>query len=136
MEYTEITLSEDIINAVETTLTLSPGESIGLNLAYSTEIANAWIESDNASIRLTNFNSGIDACKVTATNIGGGYGTAKIKVIGNAIVENSCSVTVRKENNEMKKFKKSAEFTNAMTDFLVQATVKNWTVTFRFANGY
>lgn len=98
-EYTEITLSEDIIDAVETTLILSPGESIILNLAYSTEIANAWIESDNASIRLTNFSSGVDACKVTATNVGGGYGTAKIKVTGNAIVENSRSVTVSDEDS-------------------------------------
>lgn len=99
VEYTEVTLSEDIIDAVETTLTLSPGESIILNLAYSTEIANAWIESDKASIRLTNFSSGVDACKVTATNLGGGYGTAKIKVTGNAIVENSRSVTVRDEDS-------------------------------------
>lgn len=45
-------------------------------------------------------------------------------------------VTAKKENIEMKKFIKSAEFTNEMAVFLMQATVKNWTVTFRFANGY
>ena len=34
-----------------------------------------------------------------------------------------------------KRFEKSAVFTKDMADFLIQATVKDWTVTFEFANG-
>ncbi len=34
------------------------------------------------------------------------------------------------------KYKKSAEFIDDMADFLIKATVKDWTVTFEFANGY
>ena len=39
-----------------------------------------------------------------------------------------------KKLNE-KKFEKSAVFTNDIADFLIQATVKDWTVTFEFMNG-
>lgn len=34
-----------------------------------------------------------------------------------------------------KKFEKSAVFTNVIADFLIQATIKDWMVTFEFANG-
>ena len=39
-----------------------------------------------------------------------------------------------KKLNE-KKFEKSAVFTNDIADFLIQAIVKEWTVTFEFMNG-
>ena len=34
-----------------------------------------------------------------------------------------------------KRFEKSAVFTKDMADFLILATVKDWTVTFEFMNG-
>lgn len=42
----------------------------------------------------------------------------------------------QKDNTETKKYTKSAEFTKDMADFLTQAIVKDWEVTFRFANVY
>lgn len=44
--------------------------------------------------------------------------------------------TAKLESIDMKKYKKSVEFTKDIADFLIQATVIDWTVTFRFANGY
>lgn len=43
---------------------------------------------------------------------------------------------ISSQNMNTSKYMKSAEFTKDMADFLVQATVKDWEVTFRFANGY
>lgn len=34
------------------------------------------------------------------------------------------------------KYKKSDELTEQMAEFLVKATVKDWTITFEFQNGY
>lgn len=43
---------------------------------------------------------------------------------------------ISNSNVDMRHLKKSAEFTKDIADFLVEATIKDWTVTFQFANGY
>lgn len=43
---------------------------------------------------------------------------------------------ISSQNMDTSKYSKSAEFTKDMADFLTQAIVKDWEVTFRFANGY
>lgn len=50
-------------------------------------------------------------------------------------IEDKLKVT-QKDNTETKKYIKSAEFTRDMADFLIKATVQDWTVKFEFANGY
>ena len=41
-----------------------------------------------------------------------------------------------KNTIDIQGYKKSAEFTKDMADFLIEATIDDWMVTFKFANGY
>ena len=43
---------------------------------------------------------------------------------------------VKAQSIDTSKYTKSAAFIDDMADFLIKATVKDWTVTFEFANGY
>lgn len=99
VEYTEVTLSDDIVDSAETQITLAPKEIISLNIGYTVDIANAWVESDNANIQVTSFNSGIDFCEVMLVNIDENYQTAKLKVTGNAIVENRRCIILKDEDS-------------------------------------
>ena len=97
--YNEVALANSIITAAETTVTLSAGESLKMSLDYASEIADAWAESDNASIGITGFTSGVNAGEFTVTNIGTGFLSAKITVTGFAVSVSTVTVTARDEES-------------------------------------
>lgn len=118
VDYNEILLSDNLIDAAETAVSLGVGESMKVNIDYYSDIMDAWIESNNSNIRVTDFDSGTNAGEFTVTNIGTGYHSAIIKVTGFAIMINS--VTVRaKDEDSIKQFGVT-EYSHPMTE-LVQS---------------
>lgn len=99
VEYGEVSFSGELIIAAESEIVLGPNESVKMNLDYTNEIANAWIESDNANVRLTGFWSGIDAGEFMAMNHSVSVQTAVVKVTGNALVINTATVSQRDEDS-------------------------------------
>lgn len=99
VEYNEVSYSDELIDAAETEIVLGPHESVKINLDYTNEIANAWLESDNVNVRLTGFRSGVDAGEFLATNRTATFQTAVVKITGNALVINTVTVTQRDEDS-------------------------------------
>lgn len=99
VEYSEVSFSDELIDAAQTEIVFGPNKSVKINLDYTNEIANAWIESDNANVQLTGFRSGVDAGEFHATNKTSTLQTAVIKVTGNALVINAVAVTQRDEGS-------------------------------------
>lgn len=99
VQYSEVTLQNTVITAAETTVTLSVGETFKMSLDYASEIADAWIESDNANITITGFQSGVNAGEFTVTNTGIGFQSAKIAVTGFAVSVSTITVTARDEES-------------------------------------
>lgn len=97
VEYSEVTVSEDIIETAEVEIALDAREELRLTMDYTSEICDAWIESDNPVVRLTGFQSGVNAGEVLAINTTDQ--TAMLTVTGNAIVVNSRSITARDEDS-------------------------------------
>lgn len=58
------------------------------------------------------------------------------RVISDIRKQEELMKAISSQNMDTSKYSKSAEFTKDMADFLTQAIVKDWEVTFRFANGY
>ncbi|MEG1882001.1 MAG: hypothetical protein RR207_05880 [Clostridia bacterium] len=97
VEYSDVTISNELVETAETEITLEPNETLKMNMDYTSEIASAFVESSNNSVKLTNFASGVNAGEFVAINITSVYQTAKIKITGNAIVINSRTVTAQDE---------------------------------------
>ncbi|MBQ8426595.1 MAG: hypothetical protein IJX16_02410, partial [Clostridia bacterium] len=99
VEYCDVTLSEEIVDAATVDIAIDPGASLELTLDYTVDIAYGYIESNNANIKLTNFSSGVNACTVTATNESGTLQTATLKVTGNAIEISTKTLTVQDDDS-------------------------------------
>lgn len=63
------------------------------------------------------------------------YRTEKEKILNEIKSREATIQALQSKKMANKRFEKSAEFTKDMADFLIQATVKDWTVTFEFMNG-
>lgn len=68
VEYCDVELSEDLVEAASTWITLKAGEQIEVTLDYSLDIADAEISINTSNITISDFKSGINACTVTLTN--------------------------------------------------------------------
>ena len=68
IEYCDIELSEDLVEAASTWITLKPGEVVEVTLDYSVDVADAEISINTQNITISNFKSGINACTVTLAN--------------------------------------------------------------------
>lgn len=68
VEYCDVLLSEELVEASTTQLTLEPNEKITLTIDYTTEVANASISINNGNIKVFNFVSGVNSCTVDVEN--------------------------------------------------------------------
>lgn len=93
VQYCEITLSEDVIDVAEIDVRLDPYETKAISLDFTTEIAYAAAVSNNASVRISNFSSGVNACTMSVRNTSATYATAIITISGNALEINSKTLT-------------------------------------------
>ena len=99
VEYSDVVIGEDVIEVVETEVTLAGNEVRTMTLDYSSDVAYAIALSNNANVRISMVESGVNCCTVTITNKSSTVQTATITVEGNAIELTSHMVTVRDEQS-------------------------------------
>ena len=66
---------------------------------YTSEIAYPTVSTENAAVRITNFDSGTNSCTCTVTNTSATTQTAVITVSGNAIEIKTNKITKRDEKS-------------------------------------
>ena len=99
VEYFDISITDDIIDVAEPEVRLEPNETQTLTVDYTSEVAYPNAASNNASVRIVSFESGVNSCKCVVRNTSATAQTALITVSGNAIEINSRTVTVRDEES-------------------------------------
>lgn len=97
VEYYDVLLSDELVDTAEVSITLGAYESKNISLGYSSEVAYASAVSDNANIRISNFEGGVDACTFTLRNNSGTAQTATITISGNAIELTTHTIYVQDE---------------------------------------
>lgn len=85
VEYCDIELSDDLVEAASTWITLKAGEVVEVTLDYSVDVAYAEISINTENITISNFQSGINACTVTLSNEQDKQRQGTLTVKGNAI---------------------------------------------------
>lgn len=85
VEYCDIELSDDLVEAASTWITLKAGEVVEVTLDYSVDVAYAEISINTENITISNFQSGINACTVTLSNEQDTQRQGTLTVKGNAI---------------------------------------------------
>ena len=58
VEYCDVSLSNDTVEAVSVELNIEPNASLELTLDYNTEVAYPAMETDNLNVLLTDFQGG------------------------------------------------------------------------------
>lgn len=99
VEYSTVSVTEDIIDVTDTEVRLDAGQSVDMAIDYTSEIAYPSVATDNAAIRISNFDSGTNSCTCTVTNMSSATQTAVITVSGNAIEIKSNKITKRDEES-------------------------------------
>ena len=85
VEYCDVSLSNDTVEAVSVELNIEPNASLELTLDYNTEVAYPAMETDNLNVLLTDFQGGVNACSVVAKNKTAQKQKAVLTVTGKAI---------------------------------------------------
>lgn len=99
VEYCDVTLSDDMVDAVSVELNIEPNASLELTLDYNTEVAFPAIESDNLNVLLTDFQGGVNACSVVAKNATTEKQKAVLTVTGEAIEITTKTLTVQDDES-------------------------------------
>ena len=99
VEYCDVTLSDDMVDAVSVELNIEPNASLELTLDYNTEVAFPAIESDNLNVLLTDFQGGVNACSVVAKNATTEKQKAVLTVTGKAIEITTKTLTVQDDES-------------------------------------
>lgn len=99
VEYCDVTLSDDTVDAVSVELNIEPNASLELTLDYNTEVAFPAIESDNLNVLLTDFQGGVNACSVVAKNATTEKQKAVLTVTGKAIEITTKALTVQDDES-------------------------------------
>lgn len=99
VEYCDVTLSDDTVDAVSVELNIEPNASLELTLDYNTEVAFSAIESDNLNVLLTDFQGGVNACSVVAKNATTEKQKAVLTVTGKAIEITTKTLTVQDDES-------------------------------------
>ena len=99
VEYCDIELSEDLVEAASTWITLKPGEVVEVTLDYSVDVAYAEISINTENITISNFQSGINACTVTLANEQDKQRQGTLKVKGNAIDVTYRTLSIQDEDS-------------------------------------
>lgn len=118
VEYCDVTLSDDIVEAVGVELNIEPNALLELRLDYNTEVAFPAIESDNLNVLLTDFQGGVNACSVVATNTTNQKQKAILTVTGQAIEITTKSLT--KQDDDSARNNGITEYSHPSSD-LVQS---------------
>ncbi|MDD4292136.1 MAG: hypothetical protein PHX51_07900 [Clostridia bacterium] len=99
VEYCDVTLSDDTVDAVSVELNIEPNASLELTLDYNTEVAFPAIESDNLNVLLTDFQGGVNACSVVAKNATTEKQKAVLTITGKAIEITTKTLTVQDDES-------------------------------------
>ena len=85
VEYAEVVISEDITEALNTSITINANEEIELMIDYASEVAAAAPVVNNANIDIISFDSGTNACNIKLKNKTDTIETANLIITGPAI---------------------------------------------------
>ncbi len=99
VDYCEISIKDDVIEVAEPEIRLEPNEKKTLTIDYTSEVAYPNATSNNASVRIISYESGVNSCTCVVRNNTGMAQTAVITITGNAIEINTRTVTVRDEES-------------------------------------
>ena len=99
VDYCEISIKDDMIEVAEPEIRLEPNETKTLTIDYTSEVAYPNATSNNASVRIISYESGVNSCTCIVKNNTGTAQTAVITITGNAIEINTRTVTVRDEES-------------------------------------
>jgi len=118
VEYCDVSLSDDTVEAVSVELNIEPNASLELTLDYNTEVAYPAIETDNLNVLLTDFQGGVNACSVVAKNNTAEKQKAVLTVTGKAIEITTKALT--KQDDESVRNNGITEYSHPSSD-LVQS---------------
>lgn len=97
MDYSEISISDSVVDTAEAELNLDAGERLELTIDYTSEVAYALAVSSNSLVRIEKFESGVNACTCIIVNTSNTYQITVITVSGNALEATSKTVVVSDE---------------------------------------
>ena len=99
VEYCDIEIDESLTEAVSVPLNMEANASLELTLDYTQDVAYATITSENSSVVLTDFKSGVNACTVTATNTDSSPQSTVLSVTGYAIQVATKTLTIQDDDS-------------------------------------
>lgn len=99
VEYCDVSLSNDTVEAVSVELNIEPNVSLELTLDYNTEVAYPAMGTDNLNVLLTDFQGGVNACSVVAKNKTAEKQKAVLTVTGKAIEITTKSLTMQDDDS-------------------------------------
>ncbi len=97
VDYSEISISDSVVDTAEVELNLDPNERVELTMDYASEVAYALAVSSNPLVRIEKFEGGVNACTCVIVNTSDTYQSTVITVSGNAIEVSSKTVVVSDE---------------------------------------
>lgn len=97
VDYSEISISDSVVDTAEVELNLDPNERVELTIDYTSEVAYALAVSSNPLVRIEKFESGVNACTCLIINTSDTYQSTVITVSGNGIEVSSKTVVVSDE---------------------------------------
>ena len=99
VEYCDVEISEDVVEAASTWITLKAGEVVEVTLDFNLDIAYAEISINTENISISNFQAGINACTVTLANEQDKQRQGTLTVKGNAIDVTYKTLTIQDDDS-------------------------------------
>ena len=99
VEYCDVEISEDVVEAASTWITLKAGEVVEVTLDFNLDIAYAEILINTENITISNFQAGINACTVTLANEQDKQRQGTLTVKGNAIDVTYKTLTIQDDDS-------------------------------------
>ena len=99
VEYCDVEISEDVVEAASTWITLKAGEVVEVTLDFNLDIAYAEISINSENITISNFQAGINACTVTLSNEQDKQRQGTLTVKGNAIDVTYKTLTIQDDDS-------------------------------------
>lgn len=99
VEYCDVEISEDVVEAASTWITLKAGEVVEVTLDFNLDIAYAEISINTENITISNFQVGINACTVTLANEQDKQRQGTLTVKGNAIDVTYKTLTIQDDDS-------------------------------------
>ena len=99
VEYCDVEISEDVVEAASTWITLKAGEVVEVTLDFNLDIAYAEISINSENITISNFQAGINACTVTLAHEQDKQRQGTLTVKGNAIDVTYKTLTIQDDDS-------------------------------------